>query len=154
MDTPEQIAENIIAHGVYETANGFVQPGILRTEIVNALTAERQRADEAVAHNAVLREALDKCSDLFSKIRGDWTDPRIECRVGQSVIAEALSITPAASLDALTQGVRMEVMEKIAKQCDAIVPRYPDQSDPFSQGSVQIAEYLAAAIRQRAQEGK
>jgi hypothetical protein len=34
--------------------------------------------------------ALRECAELFSAIRGDWTDPRHECRAGQEVISAAL----------------------------------------------------------------
>lgn len=40
--------------------------------------------------NERMRAALKRCSDLFSEIRGDWTDPRNQCREGWRVIDEAL----------------------------------------------------------------
>lgn len=39
-----------------------------------------------------LGEALKKCSSLFSEIRGDWTDPRHECREGWRIVSEALAL--------------------------------------------------------------
>ncbi len=34
---------------------------------------------------------LKKLSDLFSDIRGDWSDPRHECREGQDLIAALIA---------------------------------------------------------------
>jgi hypothetical protein len=38
----------------------------------------------------VLEGALTGCSELFDEIRGDYSDPRHECREGQLVIRAAL----------------------------------------------------------------
>jgi citrate lyase beta subunit len=42
------------------------------------------------------KAALETCSDLFSDIRGDWTDPRNECEEGQDVIHTARTEIVAA----------------------------------------------------------
>src|SRR5882672_9560367 len=68
-----------------------------------------------------LRAALEaakadllKCSELFSSIRGDWTDPRTDCREGWSIIdarvkaideaLAALSANTGAGGDAVERG--------------------------------------------------
>lgn len=56
-------------------------------EPVDEVLAER---DALRIQCAQMREALETCFELFSAIRGDWTDPRSECREGQRVIAKAL----------------------------------------------------------------
>lgn len=38
-----------------------------------------------------LEGALRRCRELFSDIRGDWTDPRSECREGWAIIDAALN---------------------------------------------------------------
>ena len=43
-----------------------------------------------------LSDALNKCYDLFAEIRGDWSDPRAECREGFEVITQALADHEAA----------------------------------------------------------
>jgi hypothetical protein len=55
---------------------------------MRAVEAERDRLRAAGEVNA---EALRKCDELFHDIRGDWTDPRSECREGWRVIEEALA---------------------------------------------------------------
>ena len=50
------------------------------------------------AYPAVV-EALKQCSKLFHSIRGDWSDPRAECREGWAVIDAALSDVHPAKED-------------------------------------------------------
>lgn len=38
-----------------------------------------------------LVEALEKCNEVFSNIRNDWTDPRSDCREGWETIDAALA---------------------------------------------------------------
>ena len=59
-------------------------------EQLSTIDAER-KADKAALCRA--RMALQKCGELFGEIRGDWTDPRSECREGWEVIESALSST-------------------------------------------------------------
>ena len=33
-------------------------------------------------------DALGECADNFASIRGDWSDPRTECRAGDAAVAE------------------------------------------------------------------
>ena len=40
-------------------------------------------------------EALKTCLEMFREIRGDWTDPRMECRAGADAAVAALALTPA-----------------------------------------------------------
>jgi len=47
--------------------------------------------EELCKSHDVMVEALKGCSELFSDIRGDWSDPRYECRSGQELIANALA---------------------------------------------------------------
>ncbi len=47
----------------------------------------------ADAHGKIerLRETLQQCRSLFGEIRGDWTDPRRECRAGVDIISAVLA---------------------------------------------------------------
>jgi len=38
-----------------------------------------------------LLEALGRCRELFSDIRGDWSDPRADCREGWAIIDAAIA---------------------------------------------------------------
>jgi len=60
----------------------------------NVLSRLSRAGQDAEAENARLREALDQCDDLFSAIRGDFTDPRSECRKGAEIIERALAKEP------------------------------------------------------------
>ena len=134
-----------------------------------ALTAERQCADELVAHNAVLREALQNTHDdldggfVACQRCGDQEDTK-DLDVMSLYIKPALSTTPAASLDALTQRVRAEAMEDIAKSMEADAEIIEGRAAKLTKdGNLGIAARVkataeiyrmeAAAIRQRAQEG-
>ena len=44
-------------------------------------------------------KALTECAALFAEIRSDWSDPRLQCRAGQQVIAEALALAEAAEAE-------------------------------------------------------
>lgn len=59
-------------------------------EYIVELEKQNETARQQVT---TLREALKKCYELFSDIRGDWTDPRAECREGWKVIDNALAAT-------------------------------------------------------------
>lgn len=48
----------------------------------------------AAAWVGPLEAALERCNDLFYDIRGDWTDPRSECREGWEAIRTALTALP------------------------------------------------------------
>src|SRR3990172_4188835 len=58
------------------------------------------------AENAAFRAALEKCKELFTEIRGDWSDPRAECREGWAVIDAALAATPAEMELAVLEAAR------------------------------------------------
>ena len=56
--------------------------------LLPAALADLKRARERIKE---LEGALEKCGELFSEIRGDWSDPRSECREGWAIINAALS---------------------------------------------------------------
>ncbi len=55
----------------------------------DALAAASRAVKVSDALTEELLAALHKCGALFSEIRGDWTDPRAECREGWEIIAAA-----------------------------------------------------------------
>lgn len=78
----------------------FVNADLLRTlvnnlpTIIAALRSARPGSVESDSTDLAkekVRSALERCSELFSDIRGDWSDPRSECREGQRLIEEALA---------------------------------------------------------------
>ncbi len=85
---------------------------------------------------AKMREALETCSELFSDIRGDWTDPRSECREGQQVIAEALSCD-----------IGREALERL-KRLEAIADAAGEVVDEF-QADGGVSEYFEALVELR-----
>jgi hypothetical protein len=52
-----------------------------------ALTTHHQQ--DMLARLNDLEGNLVEISNLFSDIRGDWSDPRAECRAGQNVVSTA-----------------------------------------------------------------
>ena len=54
----------------------------------NDFVAKIERLEDALAET---RRALRIAHDLFSDIRGDWSDPRWQCRHGWEVIDAALA---------------------------------------------------------------
>ena len=85
---------------------------------INDGTTWRARADALAAasnmwraHAEALAEALDECKELFSAIRGDWSDPRAECRAGWAVIDTALARLPAEAL------AKRQALEALVNAC-------------------------------------
>lgn len=161
MDTPEQIAERIAMFCPPDYRGSVVDAALL------ALTAERQRAeaagrerDELAAYNTALRKVLEMGTQLNLSKFLNWIAERlikvyrenpnidyiISLRERAMAAEEALSTTPAASLDALTQRVRAEAMEEAALWVAEVSDGYYVLPNNRKQ--------MAAAIRQRAQEGK
>lgn len=63
------------------------------TRIAKFIPGEYTAEDESILGNAdTLADALKRCRELFSEIRGDWTDPREQCREGWRVIDAALKL--------------------------------------------------------------
>jgi hypothetical protein len=60
-----------------------------KSEVESDLTALR-------ALVAKKDEALKTCLEMFREIRGDWTDPRMECRAGADAAVAALALTPSS----------------------------------------------------------
>lgn len=42
--------------------------------------------------------ALQECYNLFSSIRGDWTDPRSDCREGWAIINAAQAVIKSTGI--------------------------------------------------------
>lgn len=51
-------------------------------------TENEQRLE---AENKLLKEALFRCNELFSLLRGDWSDNRHWCRQGWAIVEKALN---------------------------------------------------------------
>ena len=81
---PVRISEHVPEGAFFMAKDGkIVDIGLEQARLIAQLTAERD----------ALRVALEKCRELFADIRGDWTDPRSQCREGWRVIDEALHPT-------------------------------------------------------------
>jgi hypothetical protein len=105
---------------------------------------ERAAADLAAARaeTALLREALEKCRDLFTEIRGDWSDPRSECREGWRIIDEALDSTSAAALS-----YQREVEERVRREfAEQVANFYPPCGEPADLSAREIASNAARAL--------
>ena len=71
----------------YDTPADHYREMVRRTmESRDALKHQLRAAEQ---HESTLREKLtplvNRCGELFSDIRGDWSDPRTECREGWAV---------------------------------------------------------------------
>ena len=88
MNSPEEIAEEILYGADRQHPDHYLS---VQELIAEAITAERSVLAEKEAEIERMREAFEKCSELFSEIQGDWTDPRNESIEGQRIIGEALT---------------------------------------------------------------
>jgi hypothetical protein len=79
--------------GMKPTFVDYDPEGTKRVQRIEEL--ERQAAEDRAAIN-ILVAALGGCSLLFADIRGDWTDPRSQCRQGSKLVGEALDKAGAA----------------------------------------------------------
>lgn len=90
---PDQFGDYNIVNGEANLAIAAVVSNLRPAAEVAANAAFIVKAVNS--HDALVKAlenakaALEACSDLFSEIRGDWTDPRSECREGQDVIHKA-----------------------------------------------------------------
>ena len=64
-------------------------------ELVTDFDHSVYKANPFYALVAKKDEALKTCLEMFREIRGDWTDPRMECRAGADAAVAALTLTPA-----------------------------------------------------------
>ena len=64
---------------------------------VSRLATENERLRKALE---AADGALEKCDELFSDIRGDWTDPRHGCRMGWQTVEQARAVIAAALKEA------------------------------------------------------
>lgn len=71
-----------------------------RTEALRTIAALESQA-------AALREALEKSRDLFTDIRGDWSDPRSRCRQGWAIIDAALATDAGAAVARIVAAAEM-----------------------------------------------
>ena len=60
-------------------------------EVLRAFLLKQEGYLAAVADHADLLAALQRCSQLFRKIRDDFEDPRHECREGIRIIEAAIA---------------------------------------------------------------
>jgi hypothetical protein len=69
--------------------------------LVLGLEAERDTLAAQVAERDAMvgaaRDVMDKCRDRFSKIHGDWLDPRFDCREGWRLIDDYFADTATAA---------------------------------------------------------
>ncbi len=86
--TDEQVArvKLLLGRSDHAPGSGYFPLLIARIEQDSSRLATAATLIEA------LSEALATCNGLFDVIRGDWSDPRSECREGWGVIAAALAL--------------------------------------------------------------
>ena len=80
-------------------------------------------------------EALKTCLEMFREIRGDWTDPRMECRAGADAAVAALALTPAdcAGMECVPTGELAELRRDKERRIEALESLYDIAVQDFTE---------------------